>query len=152
MADTLANNVDERDKLIPDLDDPEFQKELQRPAHIKADMRDMERQRRVSLILNSQAFREELESIIESQLKVSRWDVSSGVFFFFIYKILAGEIVSAGYGSIKKTSRHSTKLWQGCDMSVFDREDLPGIQQISPGFQQALTDKWPLGLRTYFPW
>ncbi|XP_038071158.1 alpha-adducin-like isoform X2 [Patiria miniata] len=69
MADTLANNVDEREKLIPDLDDPEFQKELQRPAHIKADMRDMERQRRVSLILNSQAFREELESIIESQLK-----------------------------------------------------------------------------------
>ena len=69
MADTLANNVDEREKI--DLDDPEFQKELQRPAHIKADMMNMERQRRVSLILNSQAFREELESIIESQLKVS---------------------------------------------------------------------------------
>ncbi|XP_033633381.1 alpha-adducin-like isoform X1 [Asterias rubens] len=67
MADTLANNVDEREKI--DLDDPEFQKELQRPAHIKADMMNMERQRRVSLILNSQAFREELESIIESQLK-----------------------------------------------------------------------------------
>ncbi|XP_022086694.1 gamma-adducin-like isoform X2 [Acanthaster planci] len=71
MADTsLANNVDEvREKLLPDPDDPEYQKELQRPAHIKADMKDMERQRRVSLILNSQAFREELESIIEAQLK-----------------------------------------------------------------------------------
>ncbi|XP_071946979.1 alpha-adducin-like isoform X2 [Antedon mediterranea] len=46
-----------------------LEKESQRPANIKADMKDMERNRRVSLILNSQAFREELEAIVESQLK-----------------------------------------------------------------------------------
>ncbi len=42
---------------------------MQRPADIKEDMRSMESRQRVSSILNSQAFREELESIIADQLK-----------------------------------------------------------------------------------
>lgn len=40
-----------------------------RPADIDADMREMERRKRVELIMNSRLFREELERIIETQLK-----------------------------------------------------------------------------------
>lgn len=54
---------------ITDTEDPEYRREMQRPADIKEDMRSMESRQRVSSILNSQAFREELESIIADQLK-----------------------------------------------------------------------------------
>ncbi|XP_065207024.1 protein hu-li tai shao isoform X3 [Planococcus citri] len=40
-----------------------------RPADIDADMREMERRKRVESIMNSRLFREELERIIESQIK-----------------------------------------------------------------------------------
>lgn len=67
-----TNDVDTRpQKFIENIDteDPEYRRELQRPADIKEDMRSMESRQRVSSILNSQAFREELESIIADQLK-----------------------------------------------------------------------------------
>lgn len=85
MADTLPNELEEapqspamngkssgkhREIDNLDLDDPEVQKDMQRPAHIKNDIKEMDRNKRVSLILNSEAFREELEAIIDSQLKV----------------------------------------------------------------------------------
>ncbi|XP_030841686.1 gamma-adducin-like isoform X3 [Strongylocentrotus purpuratus] len=84
MADTLPNELEEapqspamngkssgkhREIDNLDLDDPEVQKDMQRPAHIKNDIKEMDRNKRVSLILNSEAFREELEAIIDSQLK-----------------------------------------------------------------------------------
>ena len=58
-------------KFIENIDpeDPQYRRELQRPADVKEDMRQMESRQRVSSILNSQAFREELESIIADQLK-----------------------------------------------------------------------------------
>ena len=58
-------------KFIENIDpeDPNYRRELQRPADVKEDMRQMESRQRVSSILNSQAFREELESIIADQLK-----------------------------------------------------------------------------------
>ncbi|XP_054259869.1 protein hu-li tai shao isoform X8 [Macrosteles quadrilineatus] len=40
-----------------------------RPADIDADMREMERRKRVEMIMSSRLFREELERIIETQLK-----------------------------------------------------------------------------------
>lgn len=52
-----------------DPEDPQYRRDLQRPADVKEDMRQMESRQRVSSILNSQAFREELESIIADQLK-----------------------------------------------------------------------------------
>ncbi|XP_064630242.1 alpha-adducin-like isoform X3 [Lineus longissimus] len=52
-----------------DPEDPEYIRQLRRPAEIKEDVRQMEQRKRVSLILNSEAFREELEAIIESQIK-----------------------------------------------------------------------------------
>lgn len=55
--------------MVKDPEDPEYRRELQRPADVKEDMRQMESRQRVSSILNSQAFREELESIIADQLK-----------------------------------------------------------------------------------
>lgn len=51
-----------------DPDDPETQREMWRPPDIDQDMKEMDRRRRVDIILNSQMFREELERIIESQL------------------------------------------------------------------------------------
>ena len=74
MADnveTEQTTVGERFIDTFDPDDPKEVKEKLRPTNIKADMKDMEKNKRVSLILNSQAFREELEAIIETQLKVS---------------------------------------------------------------------------------
>lgn len=47
----------------------EFEKLKMRPADIDADMREMERRKRVELIMNSKLFREELERIIETQLR-----------------------------------------------------------------------------------
>jgi len=52
-----------------DPDDPERERELMKSVEVREDMRAMDARKRVSEILNSQAFREELEEIIESQLK-----------------------------------------------------------------------------------
>lgn len=49
------DNEDERSKL--------------RPADIDADVREMERRKRVEMIMSSKLFREELERIIELQMK-----------------------------------------------------------------------------------
>ncbi|CAH1784017.1 unnamed protein product [Owenia fusiformis] len=51
-----------------DPDDPAYQREMQRPAEVKEDVTQMERRKRVSLILNSLQFREELEHIAVEQL------------------------------------------------------------------------------------
>lgn len=45
------------------------EKSKMRPADIDADMREMERRKRVEMIMNSRLFREELERIIEVQMK-----------------------------------------------------------------------------------
>lgn len=86
MADVLPNEneidsgtpnkgeVSEKPRAIDNIEDPETIRDMQRPANIKFDMREMERNKRVSLILNSQAFREELEAIIDNQLKVWKSD------------------------------------------------------------------------------
>uniref|UniRef100_A0A2C9JZ75 Class II aldolase/adducin N-terminal domain-containing protein n=1 Tax=Biomphalaria glabrata TaxID=6526 RepID=A0A2C9JZ75_BIOGL len=52
-----------------DPDDPEYIKNLQRPAEVKEDLQQMENRSRVSLVLNSQAFKEELEQVVEEQLR-----------------------------------------------------------------------------------
>ncbi|XP_064603859.1 alpha-adducin-like isoform X3 [Liolophura sinensis] len=52
-----------------DPDDPEYQRSMRRPADVKEDVQQMEQRKRVSLVLNSQAFREELEHVVEDHLK-----------------------------------------------------------------------------------
>lgn len=42
---------------------------MRRPAEVKEDVRGMEQRQRVSMIMRSQAFREELEQIINDQIK-----------------------------------------------------------------------------------
>ena len=54
--------------LEPDEDD-EYRRDLDRPADVKEDMRQMGQRQRVTLILNSREFRDELESIITDALK-----------------------------------------------------------------------------------
>ncbi|KAH9403883.1 Class II Aldolase and Adducin N-terminal domain [Tyrophagus putrescentiae] len=58
----------QQQQLAFDPDDPECQREMMRPPDIEQDMKEMDRRKRVDVILNSQVFREELERIIEGQL------------------------------------------------------------------------------------
>ncbi|CAG0890263.1 unnamed protein product [Darwinula stevensoni] len=50
-------------------EDEETKRMKMRPPDIDADVREMERRKRVDLIMNSRAFRDELERIIEEQIK-----------------------------------------------------------------------------------
>ncbi|CAK9298081.1 unnamed protein product [Gordionus sp. m RMFG-2023] len=50
-------------------EDPEYVKNMQRPADVKEDMRDMDARKRVSAVLNSRAFKQDLEQIIMEQLR-----------------------------------------------------------------------------------
>ncbi|XP_061194287.1 alpha-adducin-like isoform X3 [Saccostrea echinata] len=52
-----------------DPDDPEYLKEMMRPAEVKEDVRQMNDRSRVSLVLNSEAFRRELEEVVEETIK-----------------------------------------------------------------------------------
>ncbi|KAK7109301.1 hypothetical protein V1264_013365 [Littorina saxatilis] len=58
-------------KFIDSIDpeDPEYRRNLQRPAEVKEDMKQMEGRSRVSVVLNSQAFKEELETIVNEQIR-----------------------------------------------------------------------------------
>ncbi|KAL5967873.1 Alpha-adducin [Taenia solium] len=70
MADAVVENgyANTSEKFIDniDSDDPEYKRQLMRPAEIKEDLNLMSQRRRVSLILNSESFRKELEEIIEN--------------------------------------------------------------------------------------
>ncbi|XP_067928409.1 protein hu-li tai shao-like isoform X5 [Watersipora subatra] len=61
-----------------DPDDPERERELMKSVEVREDMRAMDARKRVSEILNSQAFRDELEEIIETQETVPGSDLKSG--------------------------------------------------------------------------
>jgi len=52
-----------------DPDDPEYIKQMIRPAEVKEDVNQMEERKRVSMILNSNAFKKELEEIAIDQIK-----------------------------------------------------------------------------------
>ncbi|VDO03061.1 unnamed protein product [Rodentolepis nana] len=52
-----------------DPDDPEYRRQLMRPAEIKEDLTLMSERRRVSVVLKSETFRKELEEIIENYLR-----------------------------------------------------------------------------------
>ncbi|XP_056004251.1 alpha-adducin-like isoform X10 [Ostrea edulis] len=52
-----------------DPDDPEYLKQMRRPAEVKEDVRQMNDRSRVSVILNSEAFRRELEEVVEEHIK-----------------------------------------------------------------------------------
>jgi adducin len=55
--------------VFTDPDDPEYLKQMRRPAEVKEDVRQMNDRSRVSVILNSEAFRRELEEVVEEQIK-----------------------------------------------------------------------------------
>lgn len=58
-----------------------------KPVEVREDMRAMEARKRVSEILNSQAFRDELEEIIESQVS-STFDFFSSLFWVLLFSDL----------------------------------------------------------------
>jgi len=47
-----------------DPDDPDFNRQLRRPVEVKEDVRRMEERQRVKRILQSRAFRDELEELV----------------------------------------------------------------------------------------
>lgn len=61
---------------MSDPDDPEYVRQLRRPADIKEDVKQMEDRGRVSVILNSEAFRRELEEIINEQIQAGNYPAS----------------------------------------------------------------------------
>jgi adducin len=66
-----VNGGPEASKYIDsiDPDDPEYLRQLRRPAEVKQDVRQMEDRRRVQLVLNSKAFRSELERLVDERIK-----------------------------------------------------------------------------------
>lgn len=64
-----TNGLSKPERFIDtiDTDDPEYKKSMMRPAAIKEDVNLMSQRRRVSYVLNSDAFRQELEEIVRSQ-------------------------------------------------------------------------------------
>ncbi|KAI0212225.1 Protein hu-li tai shao [Lamellibrachia satsuma] len=52
-----------------DPEDPEYVRQLRRPAEVKEDVRLMEERKRVSLIMKTKAFRDELEQIVTETLR-----------------------------------------------------------------------------------
>ena len=67
----MANNGDTNGGSAPavDLNDEEEEKnQIPRPPVIEQDVKEMERRKRVKMIIESQIFKEELERIIETQL------------------------------------------------------------------------------------
>ena len=55
--------------LFLDPEDPEYVRQLRRPAEVKEDVRLMEERKRVSLIMKTKAFRDELEQIVTETLR-----------------------------------------------------------------------------------
>ncbi|XP_073996092.1 adducin 1-like protein hts isoform X25 [Rhodnius prolixus] len=68
MAETNETEHPPQTNGLPE-ENEEDDKSKMRPADIDADMREMERRKRVEMIMSSRLFREELERIIESQMK-----------------------------------------------------------------------------------
>ena len=66
---TNGTHVESPVKHQDDLDDDEYRRELDRPADIIEDMRQMGQRQRVKTILNSREFHDELEAIITDALK-----------------------------------------------------------------------------------
>lgn len=71
MSQPQTNGVSDGGKYIDSInpDDPEYVRQLRRPAEVKEDMQQMEDRLRVSKILQSQAFRDELEHMIDEQMQ-----------------------------------------------------------------------------------
>lgn len=67
MTDTSQAEIPPQTNGMSDQDEEDRSK--MRPVDIDADVKEMERRKRVELIMNSKLFREELERIIETQLK-----------------------------------------------------------------------------------
>jgi len=55
--------------FVTDPENPDYLRQLRRPADVKQDVRQMEDRRRVQLVLNSKAFRSELERLVDERIK-----------------------------------------------------------------------------------
>ncbi|CAI2356854.1 unnamed protein product [Caenorhabditis sp. 36 PRJEB53466] len=70
-----GQRMKERERpYLRDPDDPEYIKDLQRPAVIKEDLSEMERRKRVQQILESKSFCHELEEVIRQECDSARTD------------------------------------------------------------------------------
>jgi adducin len=65
---TNGTHIESPVKNQDEIDD-EYRRELERPADVKEDMRQMGQRQRVTMILNSREFRDELEALITDALQ-----------------------------------------------------------------------------------
>uniref|UniRef100_A0A0B7BGN0 Class II aldolase/adducin N-terminal domain-containing protein n=1 Tax=Arion vulgaris TaxID=1028688 RepID=A0A0B7BGN0_9EUPU len=100
-----------------DPDDPQYIKNLQRPAEVKEDLQQMENRSRVSLILNSQAFKEELEQVVEEQLRNGPYPAS-----LIALQQITDLLLPHSKGSIGSLARAS---------SVIPINDLRGVDSLA---------------------
>uniref|UniRef100_A0A5S6PLQ9 BMA-ADD-2 n=1 Tax=Brugia malayi TaxID=6279 RepID=A0A5S6PLQ9_BRUMA len=73
-TDGASNGTAERSFVNFDPEDPEYIKELQRPAAIKEDLSEMERRKRVQEVLESKSFCRELEELIKQESESHKSD------------------------------------------------------------------------------
>ncbi|VDK49436.1 unnamed protein product [Anisakis simplex] len=69
-----SNGTPERSFINFDPDDPDYIKDLQRPAAIKEDLSEMERRKRVQQILESKSFCKTLEELIKQESENNKTD------------------------------------------------------------------------------
>ncbi|BFY97952.1 hypothetical protein BsWGS_00994 [Bradybaena similaris] len=100
-----------------DPDDPQYIKNLQRPAEVKEDLQQMENRSRVSVILNSQAFKDELEQVVEEQLRNGPYPAS-----LIALQQITDLLLPQSKGSLGTLARAS---------SVIPINDLRGVESLS---------------------
>ena len=91
-----------------DPDDEDYQKNLRRPADVKEDMKQMEDRSRVSLILNSEAFRRELEDLIDEQIRAGNHPASL-LALQQISNLLVPNAKFSQQGTLNKGSKYRSK-------------------------------------------
>ncbi|CAD6185109.1 unnamed protein product [Caenorhabditis auriculariae] len=74
LAKAMNGKKERERQFLVDPEDPEYIKDLQRPAVIKEDLSEMERRKRVQEILKSHSFCKELEGVIRQDFDSSRSD------------------------------------------------------------------------------
>jgi len=106
-------------KFIESIDpeDPAYVKNLQRPAEVKEDLQQMENRSRVSVVLNSAQFKEELETVVEEQLRSGPYPTS-----LLALQQITDLLLPGSKGSLGSLARGS---------SVIPINDLRGVESTT---------------------
>jgi len=135
------------DRIDPD--DPEYVRQLRRPAEVKEDMRQMEDRSRVNVILKSQAFREELEEIVADQLK-SGPHPASLLALQQISELFLPQARGGGSGSISKVGASAIPISdiRGVDSLNYSKPEKSLRCKVASAYRLADIFGWSKGFTT----